>query len=101
MFFVNLKTPLHKTPTIDESKIQEHNLNNPWKQGGNQFFESSTLADAKKIMTTAFASHNNLIKCNIQDTIIPPSSFDSRKEWPSCVSPILSTKSKIKLNKTK
>jgi hypothetical protein len=88
MFFMNQQAPLNKTPTIDDKRIDEHNQNFPWKQGPNKFFEGSTLADAKKIMNTSFASHSNLIRCNVDDSIVPPESFDSRKEWPNCVSPV-------------
>ena len=86
MMFINQQTPLNKTPTIEESKIEEHNKNTPWKQGTNKFFEGSTLADAKKIMNNSFASHSNLIRCSVDDSIQTPESFDSRKEWPTCVS---------------
>lgn len=85
MLFLNQQAPLNKTPTIDDKRIEEHNQNFPWKQAANKFFEGSTLADAKKIINTSFASHSNLIRCNVDDSIVPPESFDSRKEWPNCV----------------
>lgn len=94
-----MKLPLHKTPTIDQKKINEHNLSTPWKQGTNKFFEGSSLADAKKLMTTSFSSHSNLLRCNVDDMVIPPETFDSRKEWAKCVSPIGNTKSKNNLTK--
>ena len=95
MLFINKQTPLNKTMTIDDKKIEEHNQNSPWKQGQNKFFEASTLADAKKIMNTSFASHSNLIRCSVDDSIIPPESFDSRNEWPNCISPVGTTQSNI------
>ncbi len=99
MIFFNQQAPLNKTATIDEKKIEEHNSNSPWKQGVNKFFESSTLADAKKIMNTSFASHSNLVRCSVDDSIKPPETFDSRKEWPTCVSAVGTTQSKkIKSN---
>jgi hypothetical protein len=94
MFFMNQQTPLNKTVTLDDKKIEDHNQNSPWKQGMNKFFEASTLADAKRIMNTSFASHSNLIRCSIDESIVPPESFDSRKEWPSCVTPVGTTQSK-------
>lgn len=93
MFFMNQQTPLNKTVTIDDKKIEEHNQSSPWKQGGNKFFEGSTLADAKKIMNTSFASHSNLIRCSMDDSVTPPATFDSRKEWPSCTAPVGNTQS--------
>jgi hypothetical protein len=93
MLFMNQQTPLNKTTTIDDKRIDEHNQNSPWKQGPNKFFEGSTLADAKKIMNTSFASHSNLIRCSVDDSIVPPESFDTRKEWPTCVSPVGNTQS--------
>lgn len=96
MFFMNQQAPLNKTPTIDDNKIEEHNQNFPWKQGSNKFFEGSNLADAKKIINTSFASHSNLVRCNVDDSIVPPESFDSRKEWSSCVLPTGNQQSKIK-----
>jgi hypothetical protein len=93
MLFINQQTPLNKTLTIDEKKIEDHNQNNPWKQSSNKFFEDSTLADAKRIMNTSFASHSNLIRCSIDDSIVPPDNFDSRKEWPSCTTKVGNTQS--------
>jgi len=91
MMIINKSTPLNKTLTIDEKTIEDHNQNTPWKQGPNKFFEGSTLADAKQIMNNSFASHSNLIRCSINDSIIPPVAFDSRKEWPTCVPAIGTT----------
>ena len=95
MLFMNQQAPLNKTLTIDDKRIEEHNANFPWKQAPNKFFEGSTLADAKKIINTSFASHSNLIRCNVDDSIVPPESFDTRKEWPSCVMPAGNQQSKI------
>lgn len=94
LYFMNQQTPLNKTSTLDDKKIDEHNQNSPWKQGMNKFYEGSTLADAKRIMNTSFASHSNLIRCSIDESIAPPESFDSRKEWPSCVTSVGTTQSK-------
>lgn len=88
MLFMNKKPPLNKTPVIDDQKIEEHNQNFPWQQGANKFFEGATLADAKKIMNTSFASHSNLVRCSLDDTIVPPESFDSRTQWPNCMLPV-------------
>jgi hypothetical protein len=94
MLFLNQQAPLNKTSTIDDKKIEEHNQNFPWKQSSNKFFEGSSLADSKKIINSSFASHSNLIRCNVDDSIIPPESFDSRREWPSCVMPTGNQQSK-------
>ena len=94
MMIINKSAPLNKVETIDEKSIEDHNQNTPWKQGPNKFFEGSTLADAKKIMNNSFASHSNLIRCSVDDSIIPPVAFDSRKEWPSCSSQVGTTQSK-------
>ncbi len=94
MLFLNQQAPLNKTSTIDDKRIEEHNHNTPWKQAANKFFEGSTLADAKKIINTSFASHSNLVRCNVDDAIVPPESFDTRKEWPNCVLPAGNQQSK-------
>ena len=94
MLFMNQQAPLNKTSTIDDKKIDEHNHNSPWKQGANKFFEGSTLADAKKIINVSFASHSNLIRCNVDDTVVPPESFDTRREWPTCNLPVGNQQSK-------
>jgi cathepsin B len=88
MLFLNQQAPLHKTPVIDDKKIEEHNQNFPWQQGGNKLFEGATLADAKRLINTSFASHSNLVKCNLDDSIVPPESFDAREKWPTCVLPV-------------
>jgi cathepsin B len=85
MLFLNQQPPLNKTSTIDDKRIEEHNQNFPWQQGPNKFFEGSTLADAKKIINTSFASHSNLVRCSIDETITPPESFDARTQWPNCL----------------
>ena len=88
MLFLNRTPPLTKTPTIDDKRIDEHNSNFPWKQGANKFFEGTTLAEAKKIVTSSFSSHSNLPRCNTDETIIAPENFDARSQWADCVSPV-------------
>jgi len=88
MLFLNQSAPLHKTPVIDDKKIEEHNQNFPWSQGPNKFYEGATLADAKKIINTSFASHSNLVRCTVDDSVTPPEHFDTRKEWPDCTLPV-------------
>jgi cathepsin B len=88
MLFLNQQAPLNKTSTIDDSRIEEHNQNFPWQQGANKFFEGTTLADAKKIVNSNFASHSNLVRCTVDDSISPPETFDVRTNWPNCVLPI-------------
>jgi len=88
MLFLNQQAPLNKTPTIDDSKIEEHNQNTPWHQGANKIFEGTTLADAKKIVNASFASHSNLVRCSVDDSISPPEAFDSRTQWPNCMLPV-------------
>lgn len=88
MMFLNRQPPLNKTPVIDDSRIEEHNQNFPWHQGPNKIFEAASLADAKKLMGVSFASHSNLPKCNVDDTVTPPESFDYRQQWPNCVHPV-------------
>lgn len=95
LLFLNQAPPLNKTSTIDDSRIEEHNQNFPWRQGANKFFEGTTLADAKKLINSSFASHSNLVKCNVDETIVPPESFDSRTQWPKCTLPIGNQQSKI------
>jgi hypothetical protein len=97
MLFVNQQPPLHKVSTIDDFKIEEHNLNNPWKQGTNKMWEGSTLADAKKLTTSAFASHSNLVRCTVDDSISTPESFDARTQWPKCKLPVQNQQSNIYL----
>lgn len=62
-------------------------MNNYWKQGANDFFEASNLADAKKLMNVGFASHQNLGKCSSDDSITPPESFNYRESFSNCVLP--------------
>jgi cathepsin B len=88
MLFINQQPPLHKTPVIDDNKMDEHNQHVPWRQGPNKIFEGSTLADAKKIINTSFASHQNLAKCSTDDSVIIPDSFDTRTAWPNCKLPV-------------
>jgi cathepsin B len=88
MLFINQSTSLNKVLTIDESKIEEHNNSFPWKQASNRFFEGTTLADAKKVITSTFASHSNLARCSVDDFVNVPESFDYRTQWPKCVLPV-------------
>lgn len=88
MLFLNQSTPLNKVLTIDEQKIEEHNQAYPWKQGANKFFEGSTLSDAKKLVSSTFASHSNLARCGQEDSVVPPDTFDYRNQWKSCVLPV-------------
>jgi cathepsin B len=88
MLFINQQAPLHKTPVIDDKKIDEHNQHFPWQQGANKLFEGATLADAKKLINSSFASHSNLNKCTVDDSTVPPESFDAREKWPNCVLPV-------------
>lgn len=88
MLFLNQQAPLNKTPVIDDKKIDEHNSHTPWVQGPNKIFEGATLADAKKIINASFANHPNLSKCNSDDSVTVPESFDSRIQWPNCVLPV-------------
>jgi len=91
MMFLNQTPPLNKVPVIEDKKIQEHNSNNLWKQGANEFFEGATLADAKKILNAGFASHQNLNRCQVDDSINPPESFNYREAFPNCVLPTADT----------
>jgi len=88
MLFLNQQAPLNKSPIVDEKRIEEHNQNSPWQQGASKIFEGATLADAKKIVNTSFASHSNLNKCTLDDSVTPPESFDVRDQWPNCVLPV-------------
>jgi len=88
MLFLNQQAPLNKTMVIDDKRMEEHNQNFPWSQGANKFFEGATLADAKKIINTSFASHSNLVRCSVDDSVTIPESFDSRVQWPNCVLPV-------------
>ncbi len=89
MLFLNQATPLNKVLTVDEQKIEEHNQAYPWKQGPNKFFEGSTLSDAKKLVSSTFASHSNLARCGQEDTVVPPETFDYRNQWKACVLPVV------------
>ena len=84
MLFLNKQPPLNKVPVLDDKRIREHNDNFPWKQGVSTFWEGATLADAKRLFTTNFASHSNIPKCLVDNELIVPDSFDVRKEWESC-----------------
>ena len=84
ILFLNRKPPLNKTPVIDQNAIAEHNAANTWSQGPSSFWQGATLADAKKIFTTAFSSHSNLLQCVSDKTLVIPEKFDVRKNWPKC-----------------
>lgn len=84
MLFINRQPPLNKTPVIDEKKIAEHNAQTPWFQGASSFWQGATLADAKKIFTTAFANHSNLMQCVVDRNLVIPDKFDAREKWPQC-----------------
>ena len=84
MLFMNRQTPLNKIPVIDEVKIFEHNSASTWKQGPCKFWEGQTLADAKRLMSTSFASHSNLNKCFVEGSEEIPESFDTRENNKEC-----------------
>ena len=84
MLFMNRQTPLNKIPVLDETKFFEHNAGNSWKQGACKFWEGQTLADAKRLMSTSFASHSNLNKCYIDYTEEIPESYDTRETHKNC-----------------
>jgi cathepsin B len=88
MLFLNHQPPLHKTPVLDEKKISEHNEGFPWRQGSSSFWEGQTLADAKGLFTTSFATHQNLNKCIVDTQVVLPDNFDVRKQWPNCKLPV-------------
>ena len=70
MLFMNRQPPLNKIPVLDEAKIFQHNAEygESWTQGKSEFWEGATLADAKRLMTTSFASHSNINKCIVDNT---------------------------------
>ena len=84
MLFMNRQTPLNKIPVLDETRFFEHNSGNNWKQGACKFWEGQTLADAKRLMSTSFASHSNLNKCFIESSEEIPESFDIRDTFKEC-----------------
>jgi len=87
MLFMNRQTPLNKIPVIDEVKIFEHNSASTWKQGPCKFWEGQTLADAKRLMGTSFASHSNLNKCFVDGAEEIPESYDFREVNKACKLP--------------
>ena len=84
MLFMNRQTPLNKIPVIDEVRFFEHNSANSWKQGPCKFWEGQTLADAKRLMSTSFASHSNLNKCFVDGAEEIPASYDFREVNKAC-----------------
>jgi len=84
MLFMNRQTPLNKVPVLDETRFFEHNAGNSWKQGACKFWEGQTLADAKRLMSTSFASHSNLNKCFVDSTEEIPESFYTREVHKEC-----------------
>jgi len=87
MMFLNQQPPLNKVLVIEDRKIEEHNNSNVWKQQANEFFEGATLADAKKLMNVGFASHQNLGKCTVDESVVIPDSFHYRDAFTACVLP--------------
>jgi cathepsin B len=81
---MNRQTPLNKIPVIDEVRFFEHNSANSWKQGPCKFWEGQTLADAKRLMSTSFASHSNLNKCFVDGAEEIPASYDFREVNKAC-----------------
>ena len=84
MLFMNRQTPLNKIPVLDETRFFEHNSGNTWKQGACKFWEGQTLADAKRLMSTSFASHSNLNKCFVESNEDIPESYDTRETFKNC-----------------
>ena len=84
MLFMNRQTPLNKIPVLDETRFFEHNSGSNWKQSACKFWEGQTLADAKRLMSTSFASHSNLNKCFIEGSEEIPESFDTRENNKEC-----------------
>ena len=89
MLFMNRQTPLNKIPVLDETAFFQHNSGNSWKQGPSKFFEGQTLADAKRLMSTSFASHSNLNKCFVEGAEEIPESYDVRETQKECKLPIV------------
>ena len=87
MLFMNRQTPLNKIPVIDEVRFFEHNAASNWKQGPCKFWEGQTLADAKRLMSTSFASHSNLNKCFVDGSEEIPESYDFREVNKACKLP--------------
>jgi hypothetical protein len=93
--FIGQGPPLHKLPTIDETKIEEQNSNNSWKQGPSKIWEGTTLADAKNLMTSTLSSHSNLSRCSVDESVSIPEAFDVRTQWPKCVLPVSNQQSNL------
>ena len=89
MLFMNRQTPLNKIPVLDETAFFQHNSGNSWKQGPSKFFEGQTLADAKRLMSTSFASHSNLNKCFVEGGEEIPESYDVREAQKECKLPVV------------
>jgi len=89
MLFMNRQTPLNKIPVLDETAFFQHNSGNNWKQGPSKFFEGQTLADAKRLMSTSFASHSNLNKCFVEGGEEIPESYDVREAQKECKLPVV------------
>jgi len=87
MLFLNQAPPLNKVPVIDEKRIEEHNNNFSWKQGPIDFWEGQTLADAKKLMNVGFASHQNINRCQTDDSVFIPESFHIKEKFQNCMLP--------------
>lgn len=88
--FMNSAPPLHKLPVLDEKRMSDHNSQSPnWKMGPNEFFEGATMADAKRLMNVGFASHSNIPKCQVDENINIPESFDYRETFKKCVLPVV------------
>ena len=80
--FMNSSPPLHKLPVLDEKRMADHNSQSPnWKMGPNEFYEGATMADAKRLHNVGFASHSNIPKCQVDENINIPESFDYRETF--------------------
>jgi len=83
---------------IDDTQILVHNgQGHQFKHGPNELFQHLSMADARKMFTSALSDTNQIDQCassvnpempeDQQEEIEVPDEYDWRKEYPNCVQP--------------
>jgi len=96
---LNPKQKFSEMLVIEDSQILVHNgQGHQFKHGRNELFETKTLADAKKMFTSALSDTSNIAQCltsksqtgNMEEEIEIdlPEQYDWREAYPDCVQPV-------------
>jgi hypothetical protein len=77
-------------PALDKSMIEELNKDAAmtWKAGENEFFSGKSLGEVKSMLISRdyFAKDaNEQVPVLLHPAANAPDTFDSRKQWPTCI----------------